>query len=79
MVVFDGKKYFCGNLRPLPPLEGGTLIQMKQKFLHNSRTNQANGTELDMWRFFERYKRWVLLDFFVDKNNTTPNLKAKQR
>ena len=35
-----------------PPSSGrGILIQMKHKFLHNSRANQANGTKLGMWKF----------------------------
>ena len=34
-----------------PPSSGrGALIQMKHKFLHNSGTNQANGTKLGMWK-----------------------------
>src|SRR5450759_3284806 len=46
----DGKSFYDGS-RPLPPPEGGAPIQMKHKFLHNSRTNQANGTKFGMWGF----------------------------
>ena len=51
--VFGVGEGFYNGLRSLPPLEGGRPIQMKHKFIHNSRTNQANGTKFGMWKFLK--------------------------